>query len=91
MLLWLKTLLRLHWISIVEQASSEDLSSLSQIQTFIHKKTAQMDRMLALKGKLEMAKRTIQLKRQVKSQHKAVEAESRVLVYKDADDSSDSE
>ena len=44
-----------------------------------------------MKGKLEMAKRTIQLKRQVKSQNKAVEAESRVLVYKDADDSSDSE
>jgi len=60
-LLWLKTLLRLHWALVVQTASAQDLATLSQIQTFIQRKTATMDKMLLLKGKLEMAKRTIQL------------------------------
>ena len=34
-LLWLKTLLRVHWTLIVQVASVDDLSTLSQIQTFI--------------------------------------------------------
>ena len=58
-LLWLKTLLRLHWALIVQVATGEDLGTLSQIQTYIQRKTASMDKLLLLKGKLEMAKRTI--------------------------------
>ena len=60
-LLWLKTLLRIHWALVVQVASAQDLATLSQIQTFIQRKTASMDKLLLLKGKLEMAKRTIQL------------------------------
>ena len=59
MLLWLRTLLRVHWALIVQVASATDLATLSQIQTFIQRKTANMDKLLLLKGKLEMAKRTI--------------------------------
>ena len=62
-LLWLKTLLRLHWAFVVQVASPQELATLSQIQTFIQRKTASMDKLLLLKGKLEMAKRTIQLQK----------------------------
>ena len=70
-LLWLKTLLRLHWPRIVQSANVQDLSSLAQIQSYIQKKTATMSKLQTLRGKLEMAKRTIQLQqstRQVETQ-----------------------
>ena len=94
-LLWLKTLLRVHWTLIVQVASTEDLSTLSQIQTFIQRKTATMDKLLLLKGKLEMAKRTIQLQKAATSSSglkKSVDsgAKSSALVYKDAPDNDDS-
>ena len=94
-LLWLKTLLRIHWTLIVQVASTEDLSTLSQIQTFIQRKTATMDKLLLLKGKLEMAKRTIQLQKASTSTSglkKSVDSQAKpsTLVYKDAPDNEDS-
>lgn len=94
-LLWLKTLLRVHWTLIVQVASTEDLSTLSQIQTFIQRKTATMDKLLLLKGKLEMAKRTIQLQKAGTSStglKKSVDSgvKASTLVYKDAPENDDS-
>ena len=34
-LLWLKTLISLHWLTIVKRADKEDLAQLAQIQAFI--------------------------------------------------------
>ncbi len=53
-LLWLKTLISIHWVTIIKRADKEDLQSLGQIQSFIQKKTKALDRVLLLKGKLEM-------------------------------------
>ena len=94
-LLWLKTLLRLHWVLVVQTASAQDLAALSQIQTFIQRKTATMDKMLLLKGKLEMAKRTTQLQRVSKQTVQYVKkAQAKgaptTLVYKDVEDGADS-
>ena len=47
--------------------------------------------MLALQGKIEMAKRTIQLQRKPKNAQNAIEEDNKVLVYKDGDDSSGEE
>lgn len=95
-LLWLKTLLRLHWALIVQVATGEDLGTLSQIQTYIQRKTASMDKLLLLKGKLEMAKRTIQLQKssfvnKLAIQNGGSSTQKGPLVYKDAPDGDSSE
>ena len=46
-----------------------------------------MDKMLSLKGKLEMAKQTVQLQKLNKKQAQ-IQAEQSTLIYKDEDDSS---
>jgi hypothetical protein len=53
-LVWLKNLISLHWVTIIKRADSDDLASLGQIQSFIQKKTKSLDRVLLLKGKLDM-------------------------------------
>lgn len=85
-LLWLRTLLRVHWALVVQVASPTDLATLSQIQSFIQRKTANMDKLLLLKGKLEMAKRTIQLQKGSlkKSAVLAQDRQTKALIYKDS-------
>lgn len=53
-LLWLKNLISLHWVTIIKRADKDDLLSLGQIQSYIQKKTKSLDRVLLLKGKLDM-------------------------------------
>ena len=53
-LLWLKKLISLHWVTIIKRADKDDLLSLGQIQSYIQKKTKSLDRVLLLKGKLDM-------------------------------------
>ena len=65
-LLWLKSLISLHWLTIIKRADREDLVQLGQIQSFIQKKTKTLDKVLVLKGKLEMLQKTMELKRQLK-------------------------
>ena len=83
-LLWLKTLLSLHWVTIVKRADKEDLQSLGQIQSFIQKKTKSLDKVLLLKGKLDMLSKTIEFNKSLAGVQQKVE--STTLVYKDAED-----
>jgi len=53
-LLWLRTLISVHWVTIIKGADKDDLASLGQIQSFIQKKTKTLDKVLMLKGKIEM-------------------------------------
>ena len=62
-LLWLKSLISLHWLTIIKKADKEDLAQLGQIQSFIQKKTKTLDKVLLLKGKIEMLQKTMELKR----------------------------
>ena len=52
--MWLKTMLIMHWTIIMKFADKQDLQNLGAIQAFINKKTKYMDKILILKGKLEM-------------------------------------
>lgn len=61
-LMWLKSLLAIHWMSIVKKADKEDLQNLGAIQAYIAKKTKYMDKFLILKGKLEMISKTLEIK-----------------------------
>lgn len=63
--MWLKTLLALHWPSLIKKADKEDLKNLGAIQSYIQKKTKYMDKILLLKGKLEMLQNTIEIRKQV--------------------------
>ena len=67
-LLWLKSLISLHWVTIIKKADKDDLQSLGQIQSFIQKKTKSLDKVLLLKGKLEMLQKTMELKKLVAGQ-----------------------
>jgi len=51
---WLKTLLTLHWPLLIKNADKEDLKNLGAIQAYIQKKTKYMDKVLLIRGKLEM-------------------------------------
>jgi len=66
-LLWLKTLISLHWVTIIKRADKDDLASLGQIQSFIQKKTKTLDRVLLLKGKIEMLQKTMELRKMIAS------------------------
>lgn len=60
---WLKTLLTLHWPLLIKSASKEDLSNLGAIQAYIQKKTKYMDKVLLLRGKIEMLSKTIEIRK----------------------------
>lgn len=60
-ILWLKSLIKIHWISIMKKADQEDLGSLGQIQAYIQNKTKQMNQLMMLKGKLELLNTTLVL------------------------------
>ena len=83
-MLWLRYLLKEQWTAILKQNKNADLVKLLQIQAFIAKKTSTLQKCISLKGKLEMARRTIELKSSAQS--KGI---SDPLVYKDAADSDD--
>jgi hypothetical protein len=55
-------LLREHWATVLKQNSVSDLQKLLQVQAFIKKKTSNLNKYIQLKGKLEMAKRTLDIK-----------------------------
>lgn len=82
MLLWLKALLGMHWVTLIRRADKEDLQSLGMIQAFIAKKTKSLDRVLLLKGKLDMLSKTIEL---TKTVGKGEPAKQAPLVYRDAE------
>jgi hypothetical protein len=63
------------------------MSALAQIQAFIRRKTEALPRMLTLHGKIEMAKRTLELKRLHKG--KKTEEKQEPLTYVDAEDAED--
>ena len=86
-LAWLKTLIKLHWVQIVKRASKSEMSSLSQIQAFIKRKTQVLPRLMTLHGKIEMAKKTLELKKLHKTKKQQVHAEP--LTYIDADEAED--
>jgi hypothetical protein len=50
---------------IIKKADKEDLKSLGTIQSYIQKKTKYMDKVLILKGKLEMLSKTIEIRKQI--------------------------
>jgi hypothetical protein len=66
-LVWLKNLIAIHWVTIIKRAEKEDLISLGQVQAFIQKKTQNLDRVLQVKGKIEMLQRTIELNKTLSS------------------------
>ncbi len=87
-LLWLRTLISVHWLTIIKKADKEDLLSLGQIQSSIQKKTKTLDRVLLLKGKLDMLQKTFELTKSVSGtkQSKAQKEKGSMLVYQDAED-----
>eukprot|EP00347_Sterkiella_histriomuscorum_P003625 403363569 len=91
--MWLKTLLALHWSQLLKKADKEDLKSLGAIQSYIQKKTKYMDKVMLLKGKLEMLQNTIEIRKQISQgltqQEKSAKNKQPMLVYKDAEDDED--
>ena len=65
------------------------MSALSQIQAFIKRKTQVLPRLMTLHGKIEMAKKTLELKKLHKAKKQIVHAEP--LTYIDADEADDVE
>jgi len=61
---------------------------LSQIQAFVKRKTQTLPRLLTLHGKIEMAKRTLEL-RKMKKKASQPKPEAKTLVYHDADEGED--
>jgi hypothetical protein len=53
----------MHWPAIVKRADKDDLKNLGAIQSYIQKKTKYMDKILILKGKLDMLSKTIELRK----------------------------
>ena len=74
-LLWLRTLISIHWVTIIKRADKEDLVSLGQIQSFIQKKTKTLDKVLLLKGKIEMLQKTMQLRKILSAQQSKEDVE----------------
>lgn len=79
-------------MTIIKKADKDDLASLGQIQSFIQKKTKTLDKVLALKGKIEMLQKTMEL-RKILARREDEDGEREVktskqplLVYKDAED-----
>ncbi len=74
-LLWLRNLISIHWVTIIKRADKEDLVSLGQIQSFIQMKTKTLDKVLLLKGKIEMLQKTMQLRKILSSQQSKEDVE----------------
>lgn len=72
----------MHWVTLIRRADKEDLQSLGQIQAFIAKKTKSLDRVLLLKGKLDMLSKTIELTKTFVGEP----VKHAPLVYLDADE-----
>ena len=91
--LWLKSLIAIHWTSIVK-CDAKDLESLAQIQAFIEKKSRMLEKYLVLKGKIEMinlvssAKKGSTMKSGGKGKGKAGVGNG-PLVYKDGAENDD--
>lgn len=83
--LWLKALLKIHWLTVVKRADPEDFKNISAIQAYINKKCKYMDKLLVLQGKIDMASKLLDIKAakpkdQVAQQEQEDEDEG-VLVY----------